>query len=122
MNDTTNYLLSLCAQRSQYLKSGKELYDKALDSIKEKDLSDNLKKQLLVELYRYSFYEGAQTSPDARGDNALKVGILSSIEKAANGEESELDNAKKANDMLRSFIDVPDNLVKALDWGKDKRF
>jgi hypothetical protein len=122
MNDTTNYLLSLCAQRSQYLKSGKELYDKVLDSIKEKDLSDNLKKQLLVELYRYSFYEGAQTSPDARSDNALKVGILSSIEKAANGEESELNNAKKANDMLRSFIDVPDYLIKTLDWGKNKIF
>jgi hypothetical protein len=122
MNDTTNYLLSLCAQRSQYLKSGKELYDKVLDSIKKKDLSDNLKKQLLVELYRYSFYEGAQTGPDVRGDNALKVGILSSIEKAANGEESELDNAKKANDILRNFIDAPDNLIKALDWGKDKRF
>jgi hypothetical protein len=122
MNDTTNHLLFLCAQRSKYLKRGKELYDRVLSSIKEKDLSDNLKKKLLVELYRYSFYEGAQTGPDARGDNNFKVGILLSIEKAANGEESELDNAKKANDILRNFIDAPDNLIKALDWGKDKRY
>ena len=104
MNDTTNYLLFLCTQRSQYLMSGKQLYDRVLSSIKEKDLSDNLKKQLLVELYRYSFYEGTQTSPDARGDNDLKVGILLNIEKAANGEESELDNAKKQTTYLGALL------------------
>lgn len=108
--------ISCKIERLSRTSFNREKYEKILDLIRTKELDDDLKLKLLIELYRYSYYCDVDIGIDPRASLALKLSILGAVEEAL--EEDKFNNDviekfKEDNDKLRDYIDNPTRLIES---------
>ena len=92
----------------------KDLYKEIVNLIIDGDFECEKKLNLLVELYRYGFYNSVRTSLDLRGDANFKTSFLIDIKESLinNQVDDELiERSSKMNYMFQSYIDHPIDFI-----------
>lgn len=92
------------------------MYNEIMELITSGNYDENDKLNLLIELYRYAFYNTVKTSFGPRGDIDFKSFMLIKIKNSlfANTISKDLiDSTKRANDYMREHIDSPIELIES---------
>ena len=95
----------------------RESYGEILALLEKKQLDNNLKKGLLVELYRYLIYENVPISIDPRGDWNSKFNVLYDIKeglKNNNLDNNILEKIREENNKREHYANNPTKLIEEL--------
>ena len=108
----SNKCLSLADEKVLYHK---DLYQEVVNLIVNGDFEEEKKLKLLVELYRYGFYNGVRTSLDPRGDMRFKTRFLIDMKDGLETQQISdelIEKSQQMNQMFRSCIDNPLDLIE----------
>lgn len=108
----SNKCLSLADEKVLYHK---DLYQEVVNLIVNGDFEEEKKLKLLVELYRYGFYNGVRTSLDPRGDMRFKTRFLLDMKDGLETQQISdelIEKSQQMNQMFRSCIDNPLDLIE----------
>ena len=108
----SNECLSLADEKVLYHK---DLYQEVVNLIVNGDFEEEKKLKLLVELYRYGFYNGVRTSLDPRGDMRFKTRFLLDMKDGLETQQISdelIEKSQQMNQMFRSCIDNPLDLIE----------
>ena len=103
----SNKCLSLVDQKVLYHK---DLYQEVVNLIMDCDLENEKKLKLLVELYRYAFYNSVRISLDPSGDIDFKTRFLLDIKNGLENHQVDdelIEKSQQMNQMFQSYIDYP---------------
>ena len=108
----SNKCLSLADQKVLYHK---DLYQEVVNLIMDCDLEDEKKLNLLVELYRYAFYNSVRISLDPSGDIDFKTRFLLDIKNGLENHQVDDELIEKSQQMNQMFQDYIDHPIEFID-------
>lgn len=108
----SNKCLSLVVQKVLYHK---DLYQEVVNLIMDCDLENEKKLNLLVELYRYAFYNSVGISLDPRGDIDFKTRFLLDIKNGLENHQVDDELIEKSQQMNQMFQDYIDHPIEFID-------
>lgn len=91
-----------------------DFYIEIINLIVDGKFEDEMKLKLLIELYRYAFYNSVNISLDPRGDMNFKYHFLNNIKKGLESnciDDKLIDDLHKSNEILQSYIDNPIDFI-----------
>lgn len=116
MNHVIKRLADKCSDMSSTkVPMDKEIYNEIIDLIINSTMKDEDKISLLVEMYRYGYYNEVRISLDPRGDRNFKTSTLIKIKDALEKNElseEEINEIRINNNYLKEFIDNPVKFIE----------
>ena len=115
MKKTINKLAWYCKSRSSE-NLDKDLIEEIVDLILSMDSEDEKRLELLVEIYRFTYYSRERITSDPGSDHKLKSSQLIYIKFYLQQniiDKKQIESLKNLNDIMRNNIDNPIAGIKA---------